>query len=134
MRDELKDFIEGAQYVAELSDALQKEAEKLRTHSSVIVPTVYQTLSAYIKQACDEAGLVCYNVAGKSVDLIPVSEAVDQYRADLRTIAQSLEEESEVTLRESDPELPADRIAPILRACHHMAKELREALDATEGS
>lgn len=134
MRDELKDFTDDAQYVIELNDALQKEAERLRAHSIVVVPTVYQVLSAFVKDACDSAGLVCYDNDDKEVGYIPVAGVVSLFRKDIEDIAKSLEAETEGSLRENDPDLPDERVAAILKACRHMGHALREALLATENT
>jgi hypothetical protein len=134
MRDELKDFTEDAQYVIELNDALQKEAARLRSHSIVVVPTVYQVLTAFVKDACDSAGLICYDSDDKEVGYISVAGVVSLFRKNIADIAKRLEAETEGSLREDDPHMPDERVAAILKACHHTGRTLREALLATENT
>lgn len=134
-RDELKDYIEGAQYVVELNDALQKEAQRLRAHSTVIAPVVYEEISDLIQSACNSAGLVRHGSDGSREDLhLPVAEVVSLFREDLLVVGQSFEVMTADSLRECAPDLPDERVAITLHACHHLGRELCEALLATENT
>lgn len=129
MNDELKVYNEGAQYVIDLNDALQKEAERLRMHSIVVAPAVYEELADLLKDGCDRGGLFCY---GREGEYIPVTEMVSFFREELTNFAKVLQDETETSLREFFLGISDEQVAAILRARHHVGKELREALAATE--